>query len=169
METETGELYEINVTCFNSKTNGQKFGEIKKRQFTIEVHDMTEEYSELNGVYTNYEAINDKIKQMLYAENFEELKTIDFRGEKELIGKCRKCHKYNDDVDYDRRCPNIARMLTCQTPNCSNYMNLKWQYIIVSTQSSTIYKSGGGRYSECTPIGKYKFVNINTNTNTEKN
>ncbi len=160
MENETGELYEINVMKFNSNTNGQKIGEIRKRQMKIKVYDMTEEYDELNGIYDNYEVIEDKIRKMKYYEIYEELKTIDFRGKEQLIGKCKKCHKYNDDTNYDRKCPNVVELLICQTPNCNKYMGLKWQCVIVSTQNNEIYKSGGGRYAECVRIGKYQFINI---------
>lgn len=166
MENETGELYEISIMKFDSNEKKQIIGEIKKRQLTIEVYDMIDDYSELNGVYANYDDIEDKIAKMGYNEKYEELKEIEYEGQKELIGKCRNCHKYNDESkNYNRKCPNFVRLFTCQTRGCNDDRESKWRMIRVSSSYTSIYKSGGGRFAELTPIGKYKFINTTTPKN----
>jgi hypothetical protein len=159
MEQETGNMYQFTVNCHGKLSNyDYVIGDFDDRNFKIEVYDMIPGYSELEGVYDTKDDVIKKMRELGCGDMFEETKDWkNSKGIKYTIGKCKKCHSYNEGVP--RTYPNIVdRDAVCQNKACSTFLRSKWNYLQLSKYDSDIYESHGGSVSVCEHKGRYRFV-----------
>jgi hypothetical protein len=155
IETETGLKYQFTVNEFGNHDTCI-IGDFTKRS-NIEVYNMDPAYAHMNGVYETYSSIVDKIKELRVQDLFEETKDwTDKKGEIHKIGKCKKCHSYNERIT---ELPTFVTSNCCHNKNCSDRMLFsKWDRLHVSKQDGTLYDCVGGSLSICHTKGYYKFL-----------
>jgi len=160
METETGNMYQFTVNKFGNPSNYNYIvGDFKNRNMKIEVYDMKLDYKLLEGIYDSRNDILKKIKELRSFEIYEETKEfIDNNGRKFIIGKCKYCHSYNENVG--NRCPNMIDSSCCQNSSCpkKSFYTI-WDDLHVSEYDGDLYTASGGSISICHTKGKYRFVN----------
>ena len=158
MEDETNNMYQFTINTFGYASNQNCIiGDFKKRNSQIEIYNVEDQYKELVGVYNSRDDIKNKIQSLENNEVFEETKEwVNKQGTKFIIGKCKACHSYNENVL--NRFPNIVGS-SCQNDNCRrSSFDTKWKNVQLSDFNNMIFVSAGGSMSRCYEIGKWKFV-----------
>jgi len=160
MEKETGNMYQITVNKFgNYHDCACIIGEFKKRELMLRVFDMDPEYKALEGIYLSKADIDKKLQELREQEMYEETKHYtDNIGIIETIGKCKRCHSYNENVPG--RCPNFTNLNICQNKDCCWSLYSHWDNIHADDFRGTIYQDNGGSLSVCFTRGKYEFISI---------
>lgn len=172
MEAETHDMYQFTINKFGNSTNyNYVVGEFKSRDKPIVIYGMKEGYEALEGGYATRNAAVQKLKELVANDRFEE--TNDWVRESDghvfKLGKCRKCHSYNENApEYPvksgdstiqcRRFPNTIESNVCQNIECGAHLESKWSDLTVSENDFTVYECGGGSLSVCKTKGLYKFV-----------
>jgi hypothetical protein len=142
------ELYQIYINKFGESYRDaviiDNFGEK-----CIEVYDANEEYTVLNGNYNNLCALNNDIIAHKLDDLFEEFNsyttTDHYNISKEYpIGKCKFCHCYNHNNNYN----HIGRAKTdyykCANPSCPSVVNKIvsiWSNITITMHSGKILRN----------------------------
>jgi hypothetical protein len=162
MEAETGEMYQFTIDTFGVASNyNTKLGKFEDRKKKIEIYGMVEAYTELNGVYDSRDEAIKKIEELRCNDLFEETKDRENKnGIVYKIGKCKKCHSYNEsDTDGNSRAPNYIDINVCQTEGCDRGdFDSKWSHLEISKSDYDIYECFGGSLSICKTKGHYKFI-----------
>ncbi|QKF94447.1 hypothetical protein QKU48_gp0989 [Fadolivirus algeromassiliense] len=162
MELETGNMYQFTVHKFGNYSNQSCIiGNFNTRPHKIEVYDMDQEYKELEDIYDNREQIYHKIKLLNGSESFYDFKEhTDKYGRTYIIGKCKICHSYNDNVP--NRCANSIDGI-CQNEECPDRKShkirfSKWSGMQLDNFNNHIYISSGGSVSVCHDKGKWRYI-----------
>jgi hypothetical protein len=158
MEAETGELFQITIDKFNDIKANYVLGDFTTRNCKLEIYEILPEYNELIGTYDSREEFSSLLKKLRCKELFSETKLYDApNGKIWLIGKCKKCNSYHNNVDG--RAPNVVDVTVCQ--NCHHTLYSKWDKVRLSNNCDSIYIPNGrcGTFTLIDNIGKYRFVN----------
>lgn len=154
MESETKNKYKITISQFGHYSNEDLvIGDFNNRQQTISVVNMKPKYKELEGLYSSIEKLEAEIARLRTDEIFEETKLTE---DGKLIGKCKHCHSYNENVL--NRVPNFIDNDHCQNDTCphSRFQSI-WNGMKVDNTLGMIYKSGGGSISIMRPKGSWVY------------
>lgn len=151
MEERTGLKFQISVHQFgNSKP--LIIGDFGKRG-PIEVSETKSEYTKLEGQYEDIDALKTRFKELHYQDVFDETKQTKIKGEYVRIGKCCKCHSYNDSVS-----PTRIDEIMCR--GCCTILTSKWKELEIKSELGEIVKAedaeDGGFW--ITTVAKFNFI-----------
>lgn len=151
IEAKTGSKFQISVHQFG---NGKPhiIGDFSKRG-PIDVSEANSEYTKLQGEYEDIDALKSQFKELHYQDVFDETKQIKIKGEYARVGKCCKCHSYNDSVS-----PTRVDDIMCRC--CCTILTSKWKELEIKSELGEIVKGedaeDGGFW--ITTVAKFNFI-----------
>jgi len=113
----------------------------------------------LEGLYDSISALKKDIKRRFVDEVFEEVKIITEGSKPRKIGKCCKCHHYNEGIDKVNRWPNYVKYGEYFTCNyCNSHTLSKWGVLSVEDHDYQICTCEGGSICRFDKQALYRFV-----------
>ena len=146
LETHTNNLYQIELYQFGTKDR-IVLGNFESRELKIQVSQMEKNYEELNGMYNNIDDIRKTITQNILNDVCEEFKEGTIDNQKYIIGKCKRCHTYDNK-------PRQINKFHCKKCSLNSYGS-KWSRVQVDSVQGMIYVMENNK---CVVIGRMNFL-----------